>query len=188
MSILGLQQIPFEHRHVTIESNTLSVKIELGEETWEKSFQLFDTVNVEQSKFVNKPVKIEIQLEKVRELDWPSLEKVEVVNEAELKPASIFSEKPFDPRKYPTSKKTDFDALSQEAKKMEEEDKPDGDAALNKLFQQIYSQGTPETRRAMIKSFTESGGTVLSTNWDEIGKDKVKGEAPNGMQMHKWDD
>ncbi len=28
---------------------------------------------------------------------------------------------------------------------------------------------------------TESGGTVLSTNWTEVGKDKVKGSPPPGM-------
>jgi hypothetical protein len=30
----------------------------------------------------------------------------------------------------------------------------------------------------MIKSFTESGGTVLSTNWEEVGKGPVKGSPP----------
>ena len=28
------------------------------------------------------------------------------------------------------------------------------------------TQGSDETRRAMVKSFQTSGGTVLSTNWD----------------------
>jgi suppressor of G2 allele of SKP1 len=41
---------------------------------------------------------------------------------------------------------------------------------------------------AMMKSFEESGGTVLSTNWDDVKKDKVKGSAPNGMVMKQWSD
>lgn len=34
---------------------------------------------------------------------------------------------------------------------------------------------------------TESGGTVLSTNWNEIAKDKVDIKPPDGMEYKKWD-
>lgn len=34
----------------------------------------------------------------------------------------------------------------------------------------------------MIKSFTESGGTVLSTNWDEVGAKKVDVRPPDGCE------
>ena len=40
----------------------------------------------------------------------------------------------------------------------------------------------------MNKSFQESGGTVLSTNWKDVGSKKVEGEAPKGLEMKKWSD
>jgi hypothetical protein len=45
-----------------------------------------------------------------------------------------------------------------------------------------------QIRRAMNKSFQESGGTVLSTNWSEVGSKKVEGTPPKGLEMHKWTD
>jgi hypothetical protein len=33
----------------------------------------------------------------------------------------------------------------------------------------------------------ESNGTVLSTNWKEVGTKKVEGSPPDGMEMKKWE-
>jgi suppressor of G2 allele of SKP1 len=40
----------------------------------------------------------------------------------------------------------------------------------------------------MNKSFQESGGTVLSTNWGEVGTKKVEGTPPDGLVMKNWSD
>ncbi len=42
------------------------------------------------------------------------------------------------------------------------------------FFKKIYSNADPDTRRAMQKSFLESNGTSLSTNWPEVSKGKVE--------------
>lgn len=34
----------------------------------------------------------------------------------------------------------------------------------------------------------ESGGTVLSTNWGEVGEKKVEMKPPDGMEWKKYDD
>lgn len=38
----------------------------------------------------------------------------------------------------------------------------------------------------MNKSFSESGGTVLSTNWKEIGEKTVDVKPPDGTEFKAW--
>lgn len=56
-------------------------------------------------------------------------------------------------------------------KQVEEEEKNE---PKNDIFQELYASCDENARRAMIKSFTESKGTVLSMNWNEVGKDRVQ--------------
>ncbi|WWC58857.1 uncharacterized protein I303_101402 [Kwoniella dejecticola CBS 10117] len=60
-----------------------------------------------------------------------------------------------------------------------------GDAALQKFFSKIYGNADDDTKRAMIKSFTESGGTTLSTDWSNIGKERTPVRPPDGMEEKK---
>ncbi|CAJ0768910.1 24265_t:CDS:2, partial [Entrophospora sp. SA101] len=86
---------------------------------------------------------------------------------------------------YPSSARhaKNWDALEKEI--IKDKDKPEGDAALNSLFQQLYNDADEDTKRAMLKSYTESSGTCLSTNWSEVGKGKVETKPPDGMVAKK---
>lgn len=77
--------------------------------------------------------------------------------------------------------------LSSEKEKTSDEDpNVGGDAALNSFFQKIFADADEDTKRAMMKSYSESGGTTLSTNWDEVRKGKVEVKPPQGAEWKKW--
>lgn len=60
-----------------------------------------------------------------------------------------------------------------------------GDQATS-FFKKLFQNADPDTRRAMMKSYQESNGTALSTNWDEVGKKKMETSPPDGMVAKKW--
>ncbi|KAL5534395.1 hypothetical protein ACEPAG_857 [Sanghuangporus baumii] len=76
---------------------------------------------------------------------------------------------------------------SDKEKSLNEDPNIGGDSTVNGFFQQLYSNADEDTRKAMMKSYIESNGTTLSTNWDEVKKGKVEGKAPEGSVMKKWD-
>ncbi|KLJ11979.1 hypothetical protein EMPG_09620 [Blastomyces silverae] len=50
---------------------------------------------------------------------------------------------------------------------------------VDSFFKKLYAKADPDTRRAMVKSYYESEGTALSTNWGEVGKGKVEVKPPS---------
>lgn len=58
---------------------------------------------------------------------------------------------------------------------------------VNGFFKKLFKNADPDTRRAMMKSYTESNGTALSTNWSEVSKGPVETKPPDGMVERKYE-
>lgn len=175
---------------VHVEEQSLKVEVRMADgkvERWAAE-RLHAPIVVGSAKTEVKSMKIEIQMTKQAPGNWDALEAAAQPGPLKAsEPAAAAAANPAASRPvYPTSSKKAKDWSTW--KNDEEDEKLEGDAALNKLFQDIYSRGDEQTRQAMAKSFTESAGTVLSTNWAEVGAKKVEGSAPKGMEMKKWTD
>ncbi|EWC47477.1 hypothetical protein DRE_00445 [Drechslerella stenobrocha 248] len=57
---------------------------------------------------------------------------------------------------------------------------------VNGFFRKLYKDADPDTQRAMMKSYVESNGTALSTNWADVKKGKVETSPPDGMEAKQW--
>ncbi|KAK9763940.1 Cochaperone protein [Basidiobolus ranarum] len=165
--------VDFEERGASI-----SVKTPTGSDLnydWEP---LSHPIIPGESKYLVLSTKIELKLKKAHSgVQWGVLEGVDKLvsnlNNSASKPS------------YPSSAKSakNWDKLEKE---LENDDKPEGDQALNSMFQQLYKGADENVRKAMVKSFVESGGTCLSTNWDEVSKSKVEVRPPEGMEPKKY--
>lgn len=116
--------------------------------------------------------KVEITLVKAEPAKWSALE-------ASAAPAVSNPAASAAPS-YPSSSRKKVDWAHFAA----DEDEPNADP--EDFFAKLYKDVDEDTRRAMMKSYVESNGTVLTTNWSEAKDKKFDTRPPDGMEAKKW--
>lgn len=179
---------------ITERSMSISFPVATSDATYDFSLDpLYASVNVEKCITRILPSKVEIILAKATPgQKWHALESSEPVSETKPEaPASttdttaraVFTASAPSGPAYPTSSKNgpkNWDKFGDD-----DEEEEEGDAT-NSFFKKLYSGASPEVQRAMMKSYTESNGTSLSTNWEEVSKGKVETLPPDGMEAKSW--
>lgn len=168
-------KVTFEKQLIGLNSGGQSINIQLSNE-----------IDSDNSASNASEKKLELKLKKVNDgVNWVALEagKGGVVSAATAVPVQPTQ------KAKPYASNKNWDKIDQDIKKDLENEKPEGDAALNGLFKQIYERADPDTRRAMMKSYQTSGGTVLSTNWGEVADKDYEGkDRPSAPDGQMWAD
>ncbi|KAJ5017761.1 hypothetical protein K4K57_007461 [Colletotrichum sp. SAR 10_99] len=162
-----------------------------GHDPW-YTIPLYGPIDPAASKHSVKSVKVEFQLKKAAVLKWPKLKAdPSDVNTTTTTPAPAAPAKPVEPApapaaapSYPTSSKSgakNWDTV------LADEKDDDEDKDINLFFKSLYKGATPEQQRAMMKSFTESNGTALSTDWNDVKDRTVETQPPEGVEAKKWE-
>jgi suppressor of G2 allele of SKP1 len=182
---------------VEFDKDTLTVSFPITDSSSEYNFSadpLYAAIDPAQSKYRVTPNKIEVTLKKAAPgVKWHNLEgdrKIESPadeNKTAI-PSHVLISKPAQESApaYPTSSKSgakNWDKLAKED--LDDKDDVEGDETSH-FFKTLYKGATPEQQRAMMKSYQESGGTVLSTDWSNVGSKTVVPEPPEGMEAKKY--
>lgn len=191
--------VPKEKTQVdfTERSMSISFPVATSDSTYDFTLDpLFAPVNPSNCITRILPTKVEIILSKATPgQKWHALESSEPVPSESTStqqpttnsnpnpaPSATFTSPPPSGPAYPTSSKSgpkNWDTIG------DEDEEEEGDST-NAFFKKLYKGASPEAQRAMMKSFTESNGTALSTNWDEVSKKKVETLPPDGMEAKTW--
>ncbi|KAF2793675.1 SGS-domain-containing protein [Melanomma pulvis-pyrius CBS 109.77] len=191
--------VPKDLLTVEIEKDSLSISFPIQDAsdygyTLDPLFAPIDPAN---STFRTTPTKIEVTLKKAtpgvkwhdlegdRDTSDPSEEKTSV-------PAHVLRPKTNEqPPVYPTSSKKgvkNWDKVATDLsskKEGEPDDDEEGDETA-RFFKSLYKGAAPDAQRAMMKSYQESGGTVLSTDWKDVGSKTIVPQPPDGMEAKKY--
>lgn len=162
---------------------------------------LYAPISPSTSKVSVMGTKIEIVLQKQTPgQKWKTLEGSGETVQLADRPASTATSSTAVPA-YPTSSRhgaKDWDKLASSLTAKKSKDKKDrskedgnesdgaesvdselGGDAVDGFFKKLYAGADPDTRRAMVKSYVESQGTSLSTNWSEVESKTMDAHPPS---------
>lgn len=207
--------IPKDKAVVDLKHNSLTISFPLpsGSEFQFSLDCLYADIDETSSTSKIMSTKVEFTLKKVTPgQKWPSLEGTTSpstesqhdsdldISTAAMRRAVLNDKAP----SYPTSSKhgtKNWDKVANELTKKPKKEKKEGEEEadeddglgdfeggdqVNGFFQMLYKGADDDTKRAMMKSYVESNGTALSTNWAEVGKGKVECDPPDGFEAKKW--
>jgi suppressor of G2 allele of SKP1 len=169
----------FKQRVVAFGERELSVTlvVEGGAEK-HLAFDLFERVKkADCTSAIENGTLVLTMPKQTADLTWSTLEFKEEVAKSLGAPA------------YPTSSRTkkDWSRVDRLCDAELRTETAQGEAALNGFFRQIYANADEESKRAMMKSFQTSGGTVLSTNWTDVKEKDYEGkDRPDAPEGQKW--
>jgi suppressor of G2 allele of SKP1 len=193
------KNVPKDKATVEIEKDSLDITYPLpnGRSFNFNLLPFYGEVDASSSSYRITPTKIEVVLKKATQgVKWKALEgelkreepqsrlpsgEDDITGAVADRTRNTIEEAP----SYPTSSKKGVKNWDKVAAEAGEEDDNDGDET-SRFFKQLYKGAGEDAQRAMMKSYQESGGTVLSTDWSSVGKKYVAPEPPEGMEAKEY--
>lgn len=206
--------IPKDKAVVEIKQGSLDVSFPLptGSDFNLSLDPLFETINPSASSYKIMSTKAEFTLQKYTPgQKWADIEGSQPVSTEEtsangdgtIKRAILSDKSANTGPVYPTSSKSgpkNWDKVVDDLSKKPPKDVEGGEGAsedagiedeegdpTTNFFKKLFKDADPDTQKAMMKSYQESNGTALSTNWAEVSKGKVETSPPDGMEVKNWD-
>lgn len=165
-----------ESFHIEFEPRRVAVSFPGGDNS-EYNYNLdplYGAIDVEQSRHKIYSTKVEITLHKATAGKWATLEGDGTTDSVPVAANSSGG------LSYPTSSKKAVNWSSFKVDEEEQDDNPEN------FFAKLYKDVDDDTKRAMMKSYVESNGTVLTTNWSEAKDKQFETSPPEGMEAKKW--